>query len=257
MTAAEFYLNTPLYTPCSISSIQELRSIVDNDHFSSFDGYNPLSQIDTTYTLDRNYYYDISDSAGKYMTLTLTCLRSREKFTFHAYWDHERGNLIKTGQFPSVASFHIQQVKQYDKLLEKSDLKEFTRAIGLAANGVGIGSFVYLRRIFENLIYTSVEEMKSKEKFDEMAFNRLRMAERIDYLKNYLPAFLVDHKELYSILSLGIHELTEEDCLQHFDVVKAGIEFILDEKLEKYNREKKMMEASEKIKATASTIKKN
>ena len=40
-------------------------------------------------------------------------------------------------------------IKQYDKELRKPDLKEFTRAIGLAANGVGIGSFVYLRRIFE------------------------------------------------------------------------------------------------------------
>jgi hypothetical protein len=30
--------------------------------------------------------------------------------------------------------------------------KKFTKGLGLAAHGVGIGSFVYLRRIFENLI---------------------------------------------------------------------------------------------------------
>lgn len=47
---------------------------------------------------------------------------------------------------------NINQIRKYDKVLSGERLKEFTRASGLAANGVGIGSFVYLRRIFEELI---------------------------------------------------------------------------------------------------------
>ena len=41
-------------------------------------------------------------------------------------------------------------------------MREFTKAIGLAANGVGIGSFVYLRRIFENLVFQAFDEAKKE-----------------------------------------------------------------------------------------------
>ncbi len=37
---------------------------------------------------------------------------------------------------------------------------------------------------------------------------------------------------MYSILSKGIHELSEEECLQYFKLMKIGIELILDEQLE-------------------------
>jgi hypothetical protein len=41
----------------------------------------------------------------------------------------------------------------------------------------------------------------------------------------------VTNKSIYSILSKGIHELAEEECLNAFPVIKLSIELILDEKL--------------------------
>jgi len=61
---------------------------------------------------------------------------------------------------------------------------------------------------------------------------------------------------LYSILSLGIHELEEDDCLSYFDTVRMGIEIILDELLEYLKRKEKMKMAQQKITDLNSRLKK-
>ena len=57
----------------------------------------------------------------------------------------------KIGQYPSVADLSFPELKDYRKVMSKDDDKELKRAIGLHASGIGIGSFVYLRRIFERI----------------------------------------------------------------------------------------------------------
>jgi hypothetical protein len=118
--------------------------------------------------------------------------------------------------------------------------------INIALN-LGVGSFVYLRRIFESLIEKAHETAVGDSSFDEASYQRGRMADRITMLRGHVPDFLADHPKLYSILSKGIHELSEEECLKHFPVVKVGIELILDDKLEEIRRQKKLEEASRAI----------
>ena len=69
------------------------------------------------------------------------------------------------------------------------------------------------------------------------------MDEKIEMLHSYLPSFLVENKTMYSIMSLGIHELNQQTCLAHFDTLRVGIEIILDEKLEIIKRKEKIEEA--------------
>ena len=59
----------------------------------------------------------------------------------------------------------------------------------------------------------------------------MRMEERIDALRDHLPDFLVENRKIYSILSKGIHELTEEDCAEAFSSIELGIKLILDEEI--------------------------
>jgi len=73
---------------------------------------------------------------------------------------------------------------------------EFRESIGLAAHSVGIGSFVYLRRILKGLIEEAHTEAKS---------------------------------------------------LNHYPIMKLDIEMILDEKLEKIESQKKIIEAKKSI----------
>jgi hypothetical protein len=69
------------------------------------------------------------------------------------------------------------------------------------------------------------------------------MDEKIKILREHLPSFLVENRGLYSILSTGIHELSEEECLKYFESVKIGIEQILDEKIIEQDRAKKATQA--------------
>lgn len=69
-------------------------------------------------------------------------------------------------------------------------------------------------------------------------------------LSGFLPDFLVENHTIYGILSKGIHELSEEECLKYFTILRESIEMILDEKLEV--RQKELKKAS--IKQTLSQI---
>jgi hypothetical protein len=139
------------------------------------------------------------------------------------------GTVEKVGQQPSFADIAIDESKSYSKLLDPEDTAEFHKAIGLAAHGVGIGSYVYLRRIFERLIAKRFFEYKDFEGWDETAFKTIRMKEKIELLQNHLPEFLVKNAKIYSILSLGIHELKEADCLAFFPVLRQSTIWILEQ----------------------------
>jgi len=252
---SEFFFDIPLYSKIGIQESKDkfkLEDIISSrigGERNDFDGYNPIRKIDSTFEIKYNSYYNQNDflEKGGYRTIYVKCKRYNDLFTFSFFYNVEGEYLIKIGQYPSVADFHIYEIKQYDKLLSNDVLKEFTKAIGLAANGVGIGSFVYLRRIFENLILESFEEAKQEGKIEDETFNRSRMDEKIELLKNHLPPFLVENKFIYSILSKGIHELDENTCLEYFEPMKVGIEIILDQKLEKKKQKEKEKEVKKRI----------
>lgn len=165
--------------------------------------------------------------------------------------------MVKIGQYPSFADINLQGIEKYRAVLNADQLREFSRGISLASHDVGIGSFTYLRRVFESLVEgahqdASMEEQWSEEQEREYATKK--MHEKIKTLAHQLPDFLVQHSGIYSVLSKGIHELSEDVCLEHFDVLKAGIELILEEKLEKHQKELKHQEISKAIKKAQSSV---
>lgn len=255
-----FYFDLPIYTPIRITSENEenLRFLMSSRE--TIDAYHPGLKENTTYSVSpcNSNHSDYFIKYGGINSCTLTCLRTKETFFYYIHFNKETGIFQKIGQFPSIADFHISQIKKYDKILSKDRLKEFTRAIGLAANGVGIGSFVYLRRIFEELIEEAHKKAKidTDHEWDEETYNKQRMAEKIEILKHHLPAFLVENKILYSILSVGIHNLKEDECLAYFETVKVGIELILDEKVDQFKKLQKIEEAKQKLSALTQKIQK-
>jgi hypothetical protein len=87
----------------------------------------------------------------------------------------------KIGQFPSLADTANDAAKLYSKVMEDEDRRELSRAVGLAAHGVGIGSFVYLRRVFERLI----DRRFKASGLAEDGYNGLRMDEKIQFLRDH------------------------------------------------------------------------
>lgn len=123
--------------------------------------------------------------------------------------------LKKVGQNPSVADIAYGFLSRFGRVIAHDQLRELKRAIGLASHGIGIGSFVYLRRVLEVL----VENHKVKAESDGLEFqdwNNKRFVDRVGALQNYLPDVMVRNKSVYSVLSSGIHELTEKRMFKVF-----------------------------------------
>ncbi len=157
-------------------------------------------------------------------------------------------NKRKVGQVPSYSDFDAGNVNSdYEKILGPEKFKELKNASYLNSHGLSVGAFTYLRRIFEYLILKAKEKAEENSETFEENFDNFPIDQRIGRLKNYLPEFLVQHKALYSILSKGIHALSEEECSINFKIVKNGIEQILDEEIYKRNRQKKLEESSKLI----------
>lgn len=139
----------------------------------------------------------------------------------------------KVGQSPSAADLAFGAMDEaLNKELDDDRRAELGRAIGLEASGAGIGSFVYLRRIFEALLEEARQQAAAEASWDEARYRKARIPERIQLLHAHLPSRLVESADLYKVLSLGIHELSEEECLASFDLVQGAIELILKERHE-------------------------
>lgn len=229
---AEFLFGTPLYQRSSyVEEDEGLRELFVTNF--KIDGHCPRCGKHSTFSrkrggLNPHEWNGFVEGAWFINDISIACARDE---THTIRFNLRAGNKViqKVGQFPSFADIANDESKQYRTVLAQKDAEEFHKAIGLAAHGVGIGAYVYIRRIFERLIHDRFNDWKTAEGWSEDDFQKLRMAERIDLLKDHLPDFLVKNKKLYGILSLGIHELNEADCLGFFSVIRASTVFILEE----------------------------
>ena len=156
-------------------------------------------------------------------------------FVFHLI----NGVLTKIGQLPSIADLLKPQLKKYARVLAPELLSDWQRAVGLRAHGIGAGSYVYLRRIIEAMVRDSSELAIKDGRVNREEFEKGRWSDRIKMLAGYLPQYLLDHASVYSVLSKGVHELSENECRDYFDVMHASIEIICDEKLSELERHAK------------------
>lgn len=171
-----------------------------------------------------------NDDTSKYvrvMNFSFECTMCKQELDYVV--NTTTNKMIKIGQNPSIADLSFQELDLYKNEISKEMRAEFGRAIGLYANGIGVGSYVYLRRIFERLLLKAKEEAELYGNKKIEGFNGLRMDQKIDALNSFLPSFLTSNKEIYGIISKGIHELSEEECLEYFPVLKNSILLILHE----------------------------
>lgn len=228
MTKHQFYFDTPLYEIIAANEIE--KNFMDG----TVDGYNHISGFDTTYEISsRSIATSDYDTVYRgFERVTLTCKRNG-KDALRFFIVVRKGWVMKAGQYPSLADIQFEELgKKYENILGEQPLAEFKKAIELAAHGTGIGSFVYLRRIFEGLISSVFSEHKSTLNISSEDFEKKWTKDKIDLLKDYLPSQLLEMKPVYSILSKGIHQLSEQECLAYFEPLKLSTVLILDQKIE-------------------------
>lgn len=186
--------------------------------------------------------------------LHVSCSRRPDHlYSFFFSYDEREAILTKVGQTPSLEDVAGADIERYRKLLGK-DFSELRKATGLFAHGIGIGSFVYLRRIFEKLV-EDARHAADPEGTNEEAFRKLRMSERITALASLLPPALVKYRETYGIMSKGLHELGEEECKTYFPAIRAAVIMMLEQKYEAAEKAKAAAELDRAVAAIAAETK--
>ena len=147
----------------------------------------------------------------------------------------DENTVMKVGQFPSIYDMN-------EKINNKAFLKElgdeytlyYKTACSLNSFHSNIGAMTYLRRIFEKLLLDCFEQNKSKLHVTKEDFMKLRMEDKLNELRNFLPKiiFANGYNQVYSKVSNGIHNLSEDECNNLFIPLRMAIEEILIEKLE-------------------------
>lgn len=223
-----------------------------------FHGYNSEIKENTTFEILRNKYergvFNPYRANTGYHQFQLRCVRTDIIYTYFFLLVEREDNkqearffLSKIGQFPSIADLEFSKFDKYKKTLKPEDLRELKKAVGLSANGIGIGAFVYLRRVFENLIEEKHQEIINLSTWDEEKYKYSKVDEKILLLKDKLPLLMVEYRKVYSIISKGIHELSEQECLEYFNVVLDAITLILEEEFKINEEIKRKVEMEENI----------
>jgi hypothetical protein len=85
-------------------------------------------------------------------------------------------------------------------------------------------------------------------------FETLRMEDKLQSVKGFVPSWMVENRKLYSILSLGLHELTDQTCLDAFPAVKLATIALLEQHAEQARREQRAKEAAVQLTKIQSAI---
>lgn len=164
---------------------------------------------------------------------TVRCTRDdRHSITSHFQVADDCVYIQKIGQYPSVADVLKGDIRELAPELGRDRAREFNLAITAAAHGVGIGAHVYLRRIFESLVEEAHQRARANDGWNEEVYEKARMVDKVAMLRSELPAFLAEHPQLYSVLSIHLHALSEEVARQNFEKLKQAILIIAEQKRE-------------------------
>lgn len=241
------FAEDPLYTAYDISYFDDNEDKITNFFTSgSIDAYCPKCKKRSVFRIQSGSYPYSTEKQQitKFGLITVCAKCTREthneitgrlencEHKFYAIFKRYSNDLLKIGQYPSKADMDFGELDDSYKELPKNLRNELGTSIGLYAHGVGIGSFVYLRRIFENLVEEAHQKANHEQDWEEDKYIQSRMTEKIKLLSNYLPTRLVSSANLYGILSKGLHELSEDECRKHYSLVRQAIQLILKQKHE-------------------------
>jgi hypothetical protein len=256
-SARELCLEVPLYEemkvmPADLAAFAEL--LTTEPEFDAWcNGCNSESTFEATDSAVSRLASPEDAFRTRFFDWTMRC-RRRDYHRLHYWFFFHKSTLQKIGQHPSLADIVTDTLKPYQKELGKEAGSELFKGIGLASHGVGIGSYVYLRRVFEGLIRRHREDALQNGASANDGFDGLRMDEKIEALKATLPSLIVKNRGLYGILSQGIHELSEQECLRYFPAIKAAILMMLDQEIAKRKREETEAKVAAELARIASEL---
>lgn len=158
---------------------------------------------------------------------------------YHCYYMNllvrlENGQFVveKVGQCPSMITIKGFNFDKYKKQLNKYNAYEDYKNADLSmVHNFYAGAYTYLRRVYEKQLdyYVKKDKVELEDNHTETKIKAVKsnFDSRITPLLN----------NLYKILSIGIHELDEEESKDYYEYLKAVIDMQLQYEKEKYEEE--------------------
>lgn len=181
----------------------------------------------------------------KFYLSAFHCTRNNDHI-FIVFFAIQNNNLFKIGQYPSELDLIQKDFYKYDKVIDTKIVSELRTSLILNGHNFNVASLVHLRRAFEFLLEEKHQIKLKEPNWDETKYTGVRNEDKIELLKDLLPEAFLKNKSIYRILSAGIHELTEKDCKEAFDVLFPVFIMIFDEIKHKKETEQKEKEIQSK-----------
>lgn len=167
------------------------------------------------------------------------------------------GWLRKIGQSPP---WEIDIDTNLEKALGKN-AELYKKGLVCESQSYGIGSYSYFRRITENIIdelldsITGLLDEKDKEEYKkalEKVKNTRVTEQKIELVQDLLPVSLQPNninplKSLHSALSDGIHNKTDDECLELADTIKTILIYLLEESRNRNDKAKFFTDKMKKL----------
>jgi hypothetical protein len=203
----------------------------------------PICKSNQTYIMTNNYYdrkglAPAKNATGLVLFIKYHCAHScGHERCFMVSVDPTGENLVKVGQSPP---WEIEMNKDLSKSLGGYD-DYFKKALVCESQGYGIGAFSYYRRVVEGLIDKLLDEISSLLADDELEKFQSALAktksekmakDKIALVKDLLPPQLRPDDvnplaTLHDALSHGLHNQSDEDCLDFAKDCKVSLQFLV------------------------------
>ena len=178
-----------------------------------------------------------------------------------SYKDRENGTMemMKLGEFPPFAAPISSRI---GKLLGEDDLELYRKGTRAEGQGLGIGAATYFRRIVDNQWQTLVKELraaalklgaKDVSVFDA-ALKETQFSNAVRMLKDAIPGklLILDGENpltlLYQPLSVQLHGLTDEECLQQAADIRLVLTALLENIADVLKDQDELKEAANRLK---------
>ena len=199
-------------------------------------------------TFEDNDLYDLYISIYEY---TFTCTKdNNHEYSMFLLIKREKQffTITKIGQYPSMMEVWGFDFDGYKNQLNKlKAYNDFKKAELCFADGFVAGAYTYLRRVFEKMLNDYCQGI---DLLDDRAETKIKACkDRFD------PRIHSMLKNLYKILSKGIHELDDEGASDYYQYLKAVIVMQLQHIKEMDDKEKQTASLEKDINEIAKRIK--
>jgi hypothetical protein len=195
---------------------------------------------------------------GKTLAAICVCIHCHQFWRGYVLRFHEDGTrVMKAGQYPP---WDLSIDRRLAKILGENEAT-FKKGYVCEAQGFGMGAYAYYRRIVETIIdellasIGSLIEGADNEMYKQ-ALERVKTTrqtdEKIRLVKDLLPASLKPDGHnplgvLHHALSEGIHELSEDECLNQAGRIRAVLVFLVDQVQHAKDAKSEFTEAMRKL----------